>query len=126
MIMVDSDVIIWILRGNEEIKEKFKKIVMETRGFVFITPIQIVEIYAGLREREKIETEIFFNSLNCIGIDKKAGEMAGLFISQYGKAHNITIADALIGAMTKINFFKLWTMNKKHYPMFKIDEFLDL
>ena len=126
MIMADSDVIIWILRGNGEIKEKFKKIVVETKGFVFITPIQITEIYAGLREKEKIETEGFLNSLNCISIDKKAGEMAGLFISQYGKSHNITIADALIGAITKINSLKLWTMNKKYYPMHKIDEFLDI
>ncbi|MEW6088649.1 MAG: type II toxin-antitoxin system VapC family toxin [bacterium] len=124
--MIDTDIIIWLLRGNEEIKEKFKKIVGENKGIIFITPIQITEIYAGLREKEKIETEIFLDSFNCLAIDKKIGEIAGSFINLYAKAHNLTIADALIGAMTKINSLKLWTLNKKHYPMIKPDEFLEI
>lgn len=123
MVMIDSDIIIWILRGDEEIKTKFKKAVIETKGFIFITPIQISEIYAGLRVKEKIETEIFFDSLNCINIDKKAGEIAGVYINQFQKTHKITVSDALIGAISKMNSLKLWTLNKKHYPMLKMEDF---
>jgi hypothetical protein len=33
------------------------------------------------------------------------------------------MSDALVGAAAKVNILKLWTMNKKHYPMFEAVEF---
>ena len=123
MIVVDTDILIWILKGNEAIKKRFTELVLETKGHVFITPVQIAEIYAGIREREKTKTENYLQSFNIIEIDKQVGMLAGEFINKFGKSHNVTIADALIGAAAKINGFKLWTLNKKHYPMFEDNEF---
>jgi predicted nucleic acid-binding protein len=125
MIVIDTDVLIFILRGNEIIKRRFTDLVVETEGYVFITPIQIAEIYAGLREKEKIKTGHFLESFSVIDIDKRVGEVAGVFINRFGKSHNVTMGDSLIGAATKINGFKLWTLNKKHYPMFEEKEFYD-
>lgn len=125
MIVVDTDILIWILKGNEAIKRRFTELVLETKGHVFITPVQIAEIYAGIKEKEKIKTENFLQSFNIIEIDKQVGRLAGEFINNYGKSHNVTIADALIGAAAKVNGFKLWTLNKKHYPMFEDNEFLE-
>lgn len=118
MVIVDTDIIIWILRGDRGIEEKFKSLVVIANGEVFITPIQIAEIYSGIRPKERIKAENFIESLNIITIDKAIGKLAGEFINQYGKSHNVTMADALIGACAKINGFKIWTLNKKHYPMF--------
>ena len=52
MIILDSDILIWVLRKNEEIKEKLIKATVETDGSLYITPIQIAEIYAGMRKSE--------------------------------------------------------------------------
>jgi predicted nucleic acid-binding protein len=125
MIVVDTDILIWILKGNEAIKRGFTELVLETKGHVFITPVQTAEIYAGIKEKEKIKTENFLQSFNIIEIDKQVGKLAGEFINNYGKSHNVTLADALIGAAAKVNGFKLWTLNKKHYPMFEDNEFLE-
>ncbi len=125
MIVIDTDILIWILKGNEEIKRRFTQLITETSGHVFITPVQIAEIYAGIKEKERIKTENFLESLNIVDIDKQVGKLAGDFINNYGKSHNVTIADALIGASAKVNSFKLWTLNKKHYPMFEDKEFLE-
>lgn len=125
MIVVDTDILIWILKGNEDIKRRFTELVLETKGHVFITPVQIAEIHAGIREKEKIKTENFIQSFNIAEIDEQVGRLAGEFINKYGKSHNVTMADALIGAVAKINGFKLWTLNKKHYPMFEDNEFLE-
>lgn len=38
-------------------------------------------------------------------------------------SHNVTLADALVAACSRVNNLKLWTMNKKHYPMLEEDEF---
>lgn len=88
-----------------------------------MTPVQVTEIYSGIRLKEKVRVETFIDSLNMLGIDKRTGQLAGQFLLDYGKSHSVTMADALVGAAAKINVFKLWTMNRKHYPMFEDDEF---
>ena len=125
MIIIDTDILIWILRGDENIKRRFTELVLETKGYVFITPVQIAEIYTGIKEKEKIKTENFLESFNIINIDKRIGKIAGELINKYGKSHNVTMTDALIGAAAKVNGFKLWTLNKKHYSMFEGNEFLE-
>ena len=117
MIILDTDILIWVLRGNVEIKEKLEKAVNETDGSLYITPIQIAEIYAGIRKSEENITKGFLNSFNIIPIDAEIGRLAGKFINQYRKSHSVEIADAIIAAASIVNSFKLWTLNKKHYPM---------
>lgn len=124
MILMDTDVIIWILRGNEAVSSAFRQIVSDAGGQVYVTPVQSAEIYAGIREMEELKVERFFSSLHFTIIDKDAGRLAGAFIKQYGKSHNVTLADALVAACSRINNLKLWTMNKKHYPMLQEDEFV--
>lgn len=120
---MDTDILIWILRGREDIKEQFERAVKETNGYLYITPIQIAEIYAGLRESEKKITEEFLQGFLTIGIDEEVGKMAGFFINRYRKSHSVELADALIAACVKIKSLKLWTLNKKHYPMLGKSEF---
>ncbi len=123
MIIIDTDVLIWILRGDKTIGETFKQVIAETKGYVYITPIQVAEIYKGLRTKERLKVEAFLETLNVIDINKNIGRIAGEFLNKYEGSHNVTIADALVGAAAKINAFKLWTLNKKHYPMFSDKEF---
>ncbi len=123
MVVIDTDILIWILRGEESVKSRFTETVVETKGYVFITPVQVAEIFAGLKENERIKTHAFLESLNMIDIDKQIGEIAGEYIRKYKKSHSVTLADALVGASAKVNEFKLWTLNTKHYPMFEDNEF---
>lgn len=46
MIMIDTDIIIWLLRGKPEIKRAFNNLVNDVQGKVYVTPIQLAEIYA--------------------------------------------------------------------------------
>jgi len=117
LIILDTDILIWVLRGNVEIKEKLEEAINETDGSLYITPIQIAEIYAGIRKSEENITKGFLNSFNIIPIDAEIGRLAGKFINQYRKSHSVEIADAIIAAASIVNSFKLWTLNKKHYPM---------
>jgi len=79
-------------------------------------------------DRIKSEEEItkkFLNSFNLIPIDAQIGQLAGRFINLYRKSHSVEIADAIIAAASIVNNFKLWTLNKKHYPMVKEDGFYE-
>lgn len=125
MIVLDTDILIWIFRGQEDIKEQFEIVVEETNGYLYITPIQIAEIYAGLRDSEKKITEEFLQGFLSIVIDEEIGKMTSFFINKYRKSHSIELADALIAACVKIKELKLWTLNKRHYPMLEKDEFYE-
>ena len=125
MIILDTDILIWVLRKNKEIKNKLIKATLETDGGLYITPIQIAEIYAGIRTSEEKIIKKFLNSFNIIPIDVQIGELAGRFINQYRKSHSVEIADAIIAAASIVNNFKLWTLNKKHYPMIKKENFYE-
>jgi len=125
LIILDTDILIWVLRKNKEIKNKLIKATLETDGGLYITPIQIAEIYAGIRPSEEKIIKKFLNSFNIIPIDVQIGELAGRFINQYRKSHSVEIADAIIAAASIVNNFELWTLNKKHYPMIKKENFYE-
>jgi len=125
LIILDTDILIWVLRKNKEIKNKLIKATLETDGGLYITPIQIAEIYAGIRALEEKIIKKFLNSFNIIPIDVQIGKLAGRFINQYRKSHSVEIADAIIAAASIVNNFKLWTLNKKHYPMIKKENFYE-
>jgi predicted nucleic acid-binding protein len=125
MLIADTDILICILRQDHAMVERFKEVIRETNGHVFITPVQVAEIYSGIRPKEKVRVGTFIESLNILDIDKRIGKLAGEFLHDYGKSHSVTMADALVGAATKVNVFKLWTKNRKHYPMFEDDEFFE-
>ena len=124
MIIFDTDVLIWILRGEEEVIEKAKQIIEDTNGYVYLTPIQIAEIYAGARKREIPSLERLLNSFKHIEINNEIGKLAGELLNKYRKSHNVELADSLIASSCIIYGFKLWTFNKKHYPMIKEEDLI--
>jgi predicted nucleic acid-binding protein len=124
MILIDTDILIWILRNSAKHKVKFNDLAEKYNGELFITPIQYLEIMAGVREKERIDTEIFLDSLGMINIDKSIGKLAGEMMRIYKKSHDLQSADTLIAATAKIYDLKLWTNNQKHYPMMTKNEFI--
>lgn len=117
MILVDTDILIWILRNNEVYKNEFRSVVSKNKNGVFITPIQYMEIYAGIRRKEKAHTELFLDSLGLLSISRETGKLAGEYMHEYSKSHGVHNAEAIIAAACKIHTCLLWTENTKHYPM---------
>lgn len=124
MIMVDSDILIWILRGKNQFREKLLDLAETTDGMLFITPVQIAEIHAGLKKDEFERTEKLLDSLISIDVNRILGKLAGEFMKKYHKSHSLTLADAIIAAAAAENNLKMWTMNTKHYPMFRKHDFI--
>jgi predicted nucleic acid-binding protein len=52
------------------------------------------------------------------------GKIAGDFMRVYRKSHSVELGDALIAGCTIKYDFKLWTFNRKHYPMLKRENLL--
>ncbi len=126
MVLIDTDILIWILRDRDNIINSFNTTAVETKGFIYTTPIQVAEIYAGIRENELSRTKEFMESLILLSLDYSIGENAGLYMKQFSKSHGITLADALIASAARKNAIKLWTLNRKHYPMLAPGEFWEI
>ena len=116
-VLVDSDILIEVSRGkNADIVAKW--VALSTfNTAVLYSPISEAELWSGARPSEHQKLESLFRTLKCIPIDSDTGRQAGTYIRQYGKSHAVEIADALIASGAKLNNAKLWTRNRKHYPM---------
>ncbi len=121
-ILIDSDVIIWLLRGNLKVLEQFKK--LYTKFPMYTSPITVAEIYAGSRKNEEQSIAEIFQSIEVLPIEKQIGINAGEWMNKYSKSHSIELADALIASSTIHYDLRLWTMNIKHYPMLKKEQII--
>jgi predicted nucleic acid-binding protein len=71
VILIDTDILIWVLRNNDEYKKKFITATDVSKGKLFITPIQHLEIMSGIREKELINTELFLDSVQTVIVNKE-------------------------------------------------------
>ncbi len=115
--LVDTDVLVWYMRGNE----KAKKVIRNTNGFS-ISVVTYIELVQGLRNKE--ELNVLRNSFKrwdarILYINEEVSTKAMFLVEQYFLSHSIQLADALIGATSMIYGLPLLTANTKHYTIIK-------
>jgi predicted nucleic acid-binding protein len=115
-VLLDSDVIIDVLRGRKETVAALRD--LEASGTpTYCCAISWAEIFAGVRPGEEARTEGFFDARGEVAIDAMTGRRAGIYLSRYARSHGVEIADALIAATASTAGLHLWTLNLRHYPM---------
>jgi len=114
--LLDSDVLIWQLRDQEETVELLAR--LSKRGILACSVMSIVEIQAGVRRGEEKKTNALLDSLKAYDVTSAIANLAGTFIRDY-RAKGITLdfADSIVAATAVINGLTLLTYNVKHYPM---------
>jgi len=81
-------------------------------------PINIAEVYAGLRADEETDTEKFLESLRYYPITWSAARLAGFLKRDYSKkGKTLSVPDTIIAAVAIENGLLLITDNVKDYPM---------
>ncbi|HEV8439705.1 MAG TPA: PIN domain-containing protein [Methylomirabilota bacterium] len=115
-VLLDTDVIIEILRGRRAIIDGLAT--LEGRGVrTYTCAVSWAELYAGIRPGEEVLTETFLGQRAEVVIDATTGRQAGQYLARYSKARGVEIADALIAAAASTSGLSLWTLNRRHYPM---------
>lgn len=110
--LVDTDVIIWFLRGKKEAISLFEKI-----GLPSCSSISIIEVLLGTKEDEKKKTSEFLNSLDVYPVDQETANLTGEYIRNYRKKGIVLeIPDVIIGATCILHNLILVTYNTRHYP----------
>ena len=117
MLMIDSDVLIWYMRGNP----KAYNIIEGQNGF-FISVVSYMELVQGMQnKRELIVLRKTMRNWNAkiLYINEDISAKAMFFVEQHYLSNSIVLADALIGATAISNGLKLLTANIKHYKILK-------
>jgi len=116
-VLVDSDVVIEVLRRRNPGVEAQWTEVVASGAMVLYSPVSAAEIWHGLRPAEAGAVETVFSGMTCVPIDAEIGRKAGEYLRRFRASHGLDLGDALIAATAAVHQVPLWTRNRKHYPM---------
>ena len=111
--IIDTDVLIWYLRGNE----KAKNIVENNIPFK-ISAVTYMELIQGMKSKDEyriFQKQIQRWNTEIIQIDREISSRAIFYIQEYSLSHSMMLGDALIAATIVQLGETLLTANDKHY-----------
>ncbi len=116
MYLIDTNIIIWVLRGNtiyERILQELKN-----KDAFSISTITIAEIYKNVFPAEFEDTNKILGQFEALDVTVPIAKIAGFYWKQYiKKLRKLHILDCLIAATAKEHRLTLLTLNTRHFPM---------
>jgi predicted nucleic acid-binding protein len=113
-LILDSDVVIWHLRGRPVVTEFI--LALASRLRLGISAVSRAEVMAGARLSEESGTLRFLDACQTIEVNADIADMAGRLVRNQ-RADGITmhLPDALIAASALVCHVPLYTCNPRHY-----------
>ena len=115
--LLDTSVILDAI-NNKKNRREFLRELLHRGNLLACCPINVTEVYAGMRPAEEAYTQAFLVTLQYYPVTWPVARLAGLLKRDHAKK-GITLAttDATIAAVALHNELSLITDNLKHYPM---------
>ncbi len=115
--LLDTNIIIDVLKGRKGHDRLLGDLINE--GHVLACcPVNIAEIYAGMRPGEETLTSAFLKSLKLLDFTFASAELAGTLKGAYSlKGRVLSLADSMIAAVAICSGATLVTENVKDFPM---------
>jgi len=115
--LLDTSVIIDVL-NDKQARRALLLDLLNQGHLLACCPINVSEIYAGLRPKEETATEEFLRSLQYFDITWPIARLAGLLKRDYSKkGKTLTISDATIAAVALHHKLTVITDNVRDFPM---------
>lgn len=115
--VVDTSVLIDVLRGNENAREVLRAALKF--GPVHASDVTRLEVLAGMRPREEHTTRQLLDSLSWHPLDATIAEIAGDLARRWRPGTTgIDTPDLAIAATAQLLSARLLTRNVRHFPMF--------
>ncbi len=111
--LVDTDILIWYLRGHR----RAKNVIDRLPGFS-ISAVTYMEIAQGLRNQQEFRLWKHFLRERCVQqvpIDQNISAKAVFWIEEYSLSHHLRMADVLIAATADVHGLDLLTGNSTDY-----------
>lgn len=116
--VVDTDVLIDVLRGREEAGELLRR-KLTSGEEVLASVLTRTELLAGSRIGEEADLEGLFGALRWVSVDPSIADRAGQLARSHRRSHSgIDAVDFVIAATAQELDAELHTRNVRHFPMF--------
>jgi len=123
--LLDTSIIIDVLNNKRNRAKLISNLLSEGHVF-YCCSINIAEVYAGMRPKEKTHTESLLNSIHCYDITSSIAALAGTLRYDWSqRGINLSTSDTIIAAVALMHKLVLMTDNIKHYPMPQVKKFID-
>ena len=113
VMLVDTDVLIWFLRGQHSARSA-----IEDCDSVELSAVTYMELAQGARDREELRLlrlTIRLNGWRILPLTEHIGHRATMYIENYALSHGVRLADALIAASAVQCGAVLMAANTRHY-----------
>jgi predicted nucleic acid-binding protein len=117
LILIDTDVLIWYLRGNE----KAYRLIEKQNGF-YISVVTYIELIQGMRNKQeftRLRKTMREWQVKILYITEEISVKATLYIERHYLSDSLSLADALICSTALVNGLAVASGNDKHYKMIK-------
>ena len=115
--VIDTDVLIWYMKGNA----RAYKVIEKSKNF-FISVVTYMELVQGMRNKNELQNlrrALHVWNSKILYISEEISVKAMFFVEQHYLSHSIQLADALIGATAIAYGLPILTGNDKHYKILK-------
>jgi predicted nucleic acid-binding protein len=118
--LLDTSIIIDALNDKRERRSLLLDLLRQGH-LLACCPINVTEIYAGIRPKEEKATEEFLRSLEYYHVTWPVARLAGVLKRDHArKGITLTVSDATIAAVAVAHHLTLMTDNVKDFPMKEI------
>lgn len=115
--IIDTDVLIWYMKGNERAFEA-----IDRSDTLFISVVTYMELVQGMRNKTELinlRKALLGWNAQILYIAEDISAKAMFYVEQHYLSHSIQLADALIGATAIACGLPLLTANDRHYRVLK-------
>jgi predicted nucleic acid-binding protein len=111
--LVDTDVLIWALRGSEKAAQALDE--AERRAISVVTYMELLQGAQDKREVTSIKSFLADLRFQMLPLTENIGLRGSIYMEEYGLTVAMSMADALIAATAVENHEPMLTANQRHY-----------
>jgi predicted nucleic acid-binding protein len=114
---VDSDVLIWHLRGERKALRFLQRLRDSEENELWTGAMQRAEIVFFMKPEEETATLLFLSQFKTASIDQRIVDAAATLYRRWQPSHGLDINDAILAATIMQTGGQIFCLNTKHYPM---------
>jgi predicted nucleic acid-binding protein len=114
---IDSDVLIWHLRGERKALNLLKRLRDKEQYDLWIGAMNRAELVFFMWPAEESVTLLFLSQFQTAPVDQQIIDKAGEFYRKWNPGNGTDVNDAILAATVLKTGGKIYTLNSKRYPM---------
>ena len=115
--LIDTDVLIWVTRGNEKICAAFDA--LTTRYISLQTYLELLQCAPSKKHQQITINFLKEFEITTLPLTEKIGHRAAIYIEEHAMGSGLSAGDAIIAATAIEHKLTLLSANRKHFKTIK-------